>query len=283
MLYKSGCKINLGLRILDKREDGYHNLETLFYPLAKPYDELEIKKTKEIGIHVTYNIADIDIKNNTLTKAYNLYFAQNPVSFGINVDLKKGVPHGAGLGGGSANAAIILSYLQAQSETPISFDKLLLIASKIGADVPFFLYNTPCYAQGIGDILTPCSFSLKGKYLLLLMPDIHISTPWAFKSLALYKKLLTSEKEQAKRTRSSFLGDLYLENDFEHVVFKEYLSIQKAKELMIQNGAIFSSLSGTGAALYGVFVHEQQMQNAIRALSMQGFFQSWKYVSIDEK
>ena len=283
MLYKSGCKINLGLRILDKREDGYHNLETLFYPLAKPYDELEIEKTKEIGIHVTCNIADIDIKNNTLTKAYNLYFAQNPLSFGINVDLKKGVPHGAGLGGGSANAAIILSYLQEQSETPVSFEQLILIASKVGADVPFFLYNTPCYAQGIGDILVPCSFSLKGKYLLLLLPDIHISTPWAFKSLTLYKKLLTSEKEQAKKTRSSFLGDLYFENDFEHVVFKEYLSIQKAKELMIQNGAIFSSLSGTGAALFGVFVHEQQMQNAIRALSMQEFFQSWKYVSIDEK
>lgn len=283
MLYRSGCKINIGLRILDKREDGYHNLETLFYPLSKPYDEIYLEKTNNIGINVVCDVKDIDMQNNTLTKAYWLYHDKNPLNFGLDIILKKGVPHGAGLGGGSANAGFILSYLNDHSQKTMAFDDLLKIGAKVGADVPFFIYNKPCYARGIGEILEPCMFSLEDYYLLLLMPNIHISTPWAFKSLAEYKKTLTSKKEQDRKTRSSFLEHLYFVNDFEYIVLKEHKTIQKAKEMMIQNGAIFSSLSGTGAALFGIFTEKKQVESTIRELSMTDFFQSWKYVIIDKK
>lgn len=281
MLYRSGCKINIGLRILDKREDGYHNLETLFYPLSKPFDEIYIEKTREIGIHVSCNVKDIDPQKNTLTKAYTLYNEKISLDFGLKIELKKGVPHGAGLGGGSANAATILSYLNTQTNNALPFENLLKLSAKVGADVPFFLYNTPCLAKGIGDILEPCSFSLKGNFLLLLMPNISISTPWAFNALTEYKKQLTTKKEQDNYTRSLFLEQMYYVNDFEEVVFKEYYTIQKAKEIMLQNGAIFSSLSGTGSALFGIFTENKHIENTIRELSKQKFFQLWKYVSLD--
>ena len=206
MLIKSGCKINLGLKISDKREDGYHNLETVFYPLSMPFDEIHLEKTKETGMKLSCNIPGIDPENNTLTKAYDLYNQYHALDFGLDIRLIKGVPHGAGLGGGSANGAELLKYLQKETGNALPFQTLLEIAAKIGADVPFFLYDTPCKGEGIGEKLTPISLDLTAYSLLLILPDIHISTAWAFKKLAERKKILTSKKEQANKSRSKRLG-----------------------------------------------------------------------------
>ncbi len=280
MLIKSGCKINLGLKILDKREDGYHNLKTVFYPLSMPYDEISIEKID--GPHVEFfcNIPDIDPQKNTLTKAYAIFQSYYPLDFGLKIHLKKGIPHGAGLGGGSANGAEVLKYLHEQTNKVLPFSALCEMAAKIGADVPYFLYNTPCLGEGIGEKLTPVQLDLSQYFLLVIMPDIQISTPWAFKKLAEQKKLLTSKKEQDNKARSEFLGNAYLYNDFEQVVFEEYKLLAKTKEILLQEKAVFASLSGTGSALYAFFAHKSDQEHAVNHLKKQDFFLSWNYAIV---
>lgn len=280
MLIKSGCKINLGLKILDKREDGYHNLTTIFYPLSIPCDEIAIEKNDTPHIEFSCNIPDIDPQNNTLTKAYAIFQNYYPLDFGLKIHLKKGIPHGAGLGGGSADGAEVLKFLHEQTNHAVPFALLCEMAKKIGADVPFFLYNTPCLGEGIGEKLTPIKLDLSRYFFLLIMPDIKISTPWAFKRLAEQKKLLTSKKEQDNKARSEFLGNWYLYNDFEHIVFEEYNCLAKTKEIFLQEKAVFASLSGTGSALFAFFAHEKELKQAVSRLEKQDFFQTWNYTSV---
>lgn len=289
MLIKSGCKINLGLKILDKREDGYHNLKTIFYPLFMPAglsDEIFLEKVSTQHVEFSCNIPDIDPQNNTLTKAYNLFQACCPLDFGLKIRLTKHIPHGAGLGGGSANGAEVLKYLQSQTENPLPFAKLVALAAKIGADVPFFLYNTPCIGEGIGEKLTPIDIDLSHYSLLLVLPAIQIPTSWAFKKLAEQKKLLTSKIEQVKKARSELLGDWYFQNDFEQIVFENYPELAKTKEILLQEKAVFASLSGTGSALYAFFTHKSACRQALFQLQKQEFFHRWKYIdfpAINEK
>lgn len=280
MLIKSGCKINLGLKILDKREDGYHNLKTVFYPLSMPYDEISIEKIDEPHVEFSCNIPDIDPQKNTLTKAYAIFQSYYPLDFGLKIHLKKGIPHGAGLGGGSANGAEVLKYLHEQTNKVLPFSALCEMAAKIGADVPYFLYNTPCLGEGIGEKLTPVQLDLSQYFLLVIMPDIQIPTPWAFKKLAEQKKLLTSKKEQDNKARSEFLGNAYLYNDFEQVVFEEYKLLAKTKEILLQEKAVFASLSGTGSALYAFFAHKSDQEHAVNHLKKQDFFLSWNYAIV---
>lgn len=289
MLIKSGCKINLGLKILDKREDGYHNLKTIFYPLSMPdgfSDEIFIEKISTPHVEFSCNIPDIDQQNNTLTKAYKLFQNCRPLDFGLKIRLTKHIPHGAGLGGGSANGAEILKYLQSQVQRPLSFKKLLETAAKIGADVPFFLYNTPCIGEGIGEKLTPIDLDLNRYSLLLILPAIQISTVWAFKKLAEQKKLLTSKKEQVNKARSELLGNWYFQNDFEQIVFEKYPNMAKTKKILLQEKAVFASLSGTGSALFAFFPSDDECMQAVTKLKKQNFFQDWKYIdfpAVNEK
>lgn len=282
MRIKSGCKINLGLQILNRREDGYHNLKTIFYPLDKPFDTLDIEKTADKGITVLCGEKGIDPENNTLTKAYTLYSRENPLDFGLNITLTKGVPHGAGLGGGSANAAAVLTYLQKETKTPLPADRLTALAAKIGADVPFFLCNVPCKAEGIGEILTPVKLDLSSYFLLLLMPDLPISTAWAFKTLAEEKKMLTSLEEQANKTRSLLLGDMNMKNDFESVIFKVFTNLGACKEILLANGAVLASMSGTGSSLFGLFETDEAGKKALGELTKQRFFKTWKFVCFEK-
>lgn len=231
MKIKCGCKINLYLKITGKREDGYHNLETIFLPLDTPYDILKIKKhsnpsknnkkeknknskknkenfqsvTAELkkqsehkkqpehknplkNISILCNTEGINPTNNTLTKAYLLYSEATGFSPKLTIKLKKNIPHGAGLGGGSSNAAHLLLYLQSINKKPVSSKQLLNIASRVGADVPFFLYNIPCYATGIGELLTPIALKFSKKkhvspYIVLVSPLQSVSTKEAFENL----------------------------------------------------------------------------------------------------
>ena len=237
------------MKISDKREDGYHNLETVFYPLSMPFDEIHLEKTKETGMKLSCNIPGIDPENNTLTKAYDLYNQYHALDFGLDIRLIKGVPHNA-----------------------LPFQTLLEIAAKIGADVPFFLYDTPCKGEGIGEKLTPISLDLTAYSLLLILPDIHISTAWAFKKLAERKKILTSKKEQANKSRSKLLGADFLVNDFETIVFEEYGKLEKTKEILLQQKAVFASLSGTGSALFAFFEEKKHEEQAVSTLLRQDFF-----------
>jgi len=291
MKIKCGCKVNLYLRVMDKREDGYHTLDTLFYPIATPFDILEIEEKEASAcplpkckrhdfienISVQCDTDAIDLKNNTLTKAYTLYAHATGFAPKINIILKKGIPHGAGLGGGSSDAAALLTYLQKKNPAPLSVDSLVELATKIGADVPFFLINTPCKAKGIGEILAPTTLQLGELklYLVLITPHIHISTKWAFLKLDEERKYLTAFHAFDKNHRScfdkdftgDFLEDFFWENDFEALVFSKYPLLGEIKRELIKNGASVALLSGSGSSLFGLF---RNLKNARKTTEILG-------------
>ncbi|MDE7065926.1 MAG: 4-(cytidine 5'-diphospho)-2-C-methyl-D-erythritol kinase, partial [Desulfovibrionaceae bacterium] len=176
----AGCKINLGLHITGVRADGYHELDSLFYPLPEPHDTLHIRENAVPGLTLECSRTDIDPRRNTVTRAYAAFSAATDFSPALQVVLEKGIPQGAGLGGGSADAGALLRALNAWAPVPLREAELVNVAAAVGADVPFFLYNRPCRVRGIGERMTPCEPDLSGLHLLLLCPDVHISTPWAY-------------------------------------------------------------------------------------------------------
>ena len=152
----AGCKVNLGLRITGLRDNGYHELDSLFWPLPRPCDRLHINETGTSGIVVHCAAPGIDLERNTLTRAYAALAERVPNLPGLEVKLIKGIPTGAGLGGGSSDAAALLHWLNKRLPAPLNDEELAAIALKVGADTPFFLKNTPCRVRGIGEIKEPC-------------------------------------------------------------------------------------------------------------------------------
>ncbi len=255
MQIKCGCKINLRLKILARRPDGYHNLETIFYPLPYPFDLINILSSCDVrsGITVHCTTEGIDLQNNTLTKAYSQYANYTNFSPSLELELVKNIPHGAGLGGGSSNAASLLLYLQSINSNPISQAELINVAANVGADVPFFLLNKPCKAYGIGEILHEIDLDLQKFYLLLINPYIKISTKDAFKKLAEQKKCLTADRALVNYQPSQFLQDISCENDFEEPTFLAYPKIGHIKHKLLESGAQVALLSGSGSCLFGIF------------------------------
>ncbi|ABB38922.1 4-diphosphocytidyl-2C-methyl-D-erythritol kinase [Oleidesulfovibrio alaskensis G20] len=177
---RSGCKINLFLEITGVRPDGYHELVTLFYPLSEPFDLMEISPATH-GVTVLSERADLCGDKNIICKAWHTFAAAGGTPPPMQVRLAKGVPDGAGLGGGSANAAAVLKLLNTAGGAPRFSDTALAkIAAQVGADVPFFLHNTPCLATGIGEKLVPAPLDLSGWHLVLVCPGVQVSTPWAY-------------------------------------------------------------------------------------------------------
>lgn len=278
----AGCKVNLNLRITKVLPNGWHALDSIFIPLSKPYDELElmVENTSQ-GLHIYCDTLGIDPKNNTLTKVYQLFSEATGFSPSLSISLKKGIPHGAGLGGGSSDAAIFLQWLQKHCPNPLPEKTLIKLATQVGADVPFFLKNTPCRATGLGEKLQPISLSnlmLSGNTLLLLCPHIHISTPWAYKAWDLWiqnqKTLLTKDDPLTKKTsqdRSStfrtYSDWIWLTNDFEFPIFAVYPYLRKLKEQLLQFGARAAILSGSGASICGLFKEQKT------ALTVAEYFQ----------
>ncbi len=270
MKIKSPCKINLMLKILDKREDGYHNLETIFYPLDYPYDildvellDVELANDKQAqDLILSCNIDDIDLNDNTLTRAYQLYVKYTGFAPKLKIDLEKNIPHGAGLGGGSANAAKLLLFLQDHNPTPLNREELINLGAKIGADVPFFLFDYPCRARGIGEILQEEKINLNNFYLLLIDPYIKISTKLAFKEFDLYKKNLTEHKTLDKYQSVLFQQKINCENDFEQVIFSLYPKLGDIKKKLLEYNAEIALLSGSGSCLFAIFSNKAKAEHA---------------------
>ncbi len=272
IVLRSGCKINLTLHITGVRPDGMHELDSVFYPLQEPHDVLYItRQHEEKGLTVDCG-EGIDPDKNTLTRAYGLYAQETGFAPDLHVRLEKGVPSGAGLGGGSADAATLLQWLDAQNPLPLSEERLSAIAARVGADVPFFLKNMPCRAQGIGERLTPLpelSAALRGMGLLLACPPTHISTPWAYAAWDQHQKSagsafaarkdLTTACTLGKEVSPALLGEEIaqgrnrLYNAFEEVVFPAYPEVAALKPLIHELGACAVAMSGSGAAVYGLF------------------------------
>lgn len=252
MITFPNAKINLGLNIVEKRPDGYHNLETIFYPIPLQ-DALEI--TPWEGGERKYKLAQSGIQiagddeNNLVVKAYKLLDSLYNLP-PIEINLLKHIPSGAGLGGGSADAAFMLCMLNQHFQLNIPNEQLEVYAAQLGADCAFFVENKPTFAEGIGNIFSPIELSLKGYKLLLVKPDIFVSTRDAFAQIK-PKRPSISLKEVAKMPIEAW--KTYMVNDFEESVFPQFPAIADIKAKLYDMGAIYASMSGSGSSVFALF------------------------------
>jgi 4-diphosphocytidyl-2-C-methyl-D-erythritol kinase len=250
MIRFPNCKINLGLWITERRPDGYHNLVSLFYP-APWCDVLEILPTD--GKATTFSLSGDpvagDSANNLCYRAWELMDSEYHIG-PVQMHLHKVIPSGAGLGGGSADAAFTLCMLDELFQLGIGIRKLQGMALELGSDCPFFIRNTPALATGRGEKLEETGFRLDGYYLLMVKPDIHVSTAEAFSSVT---PLPRSEKLSDLLALSDTEWKHVLTNDFEISVFNRHPQIREIREKMYRQGAVYASMSGSGSAVFGLF------------------------------
>ena len=253
MLVFPNCKINLGLNILRKREDGFHDIETVFYPV-KLRDALEISGQPDPGAGTTFTTSGIAIggepANNLCYKAYQLIKHDFPQLPGVKMHLHKSIPLGAGLGGGSADGAFLLKLINEKFGLSLASEQLQHYALQLGSDCPFFLLNKPCLACGRGEILEDIPVNLADYQVILVNPLIAINTGWAFSrvSPALPKKNI---REIINQPLYSWKEELI--NDFEVPVFDEYPELKEIKQELYNQGAIYAAMSGSGSTLFGIF------------------------------
>ncbi len=261
MITFPNAKINLGLDIVEKRPDGYHNLETVFYPIPL-CDILEItpatdKDAPDYTFKMYNAVFEGNDDDNLVIKAYKALAADHKLPK-VDISLYKHIPTGAGLGGGSADAAFALKMLNEITALGLTAEELRTYAARIGADCAFFIDNTPAYATGIGNILTPTECNIAGDYLVLVKPDIHVSTKDAY-------ALVTPQKPQvpltsiAKRPIGQWKGEM--KNDFEKSIFAKYPEMAKIKEELYSMGAVYASMSGSGSSFFGIFEEEQDIDH----------------------
>ena len=267
MLSFPNCKINLGLHILRKRTDGFHDLETVFYPVGLR-DALEVVSSEqsavggqqlaggEFNFSQTGLEVDGDQEDNLCYKAYHILKRDFPQLPAVKMHLHKSIPMGAGLGGGSADAAFALKLLNDKFRLNISQDQLLLYAATLGSDGPFFIINKPCFATSRGEKLEEIKIDLSNYNIMLVNPGIHINTGWAFSQLFLDKPTRKNIKEILQQPVEDWKE--WLTNDFEEPVFKQYPLIAAAKKELYEKGALYAAMSGSGSTVFGIFKKEQQ-------------------------
>ena len=266
---KTGCKINLGLNITERRPDGYHNLQTIFYPVPL-YDELTIKSPsnspfkgrkpfpiegEELGresdvLTLGGNPLEGDVQDNLVLRAVRLLRQEGASIPPLCIDLLKVIPSGAGLGGGSSDAACTVKSLVQLYGLPFSDEQMERLVKKLGADCPFFINPRPLYAEGIGDVFTPISLSLKGWYLMLVKPDVHVSTREAYSGVRPHQPVY-SLLETAKLPVGQWAGRMV--NDFEESIFSRHPLLAEIKKELYHQGAAYASMSGSGSTIFGLF------------------------------
>tara|TARA_A100001015_G_scaffold272511_1_gene327136 strand:- start:54 stop:899 length:846 start_codon:yes stop_codon:yes gene_type:complete len=259
VLLKSFSKLNIGLKIFNKREDGYHNIHTVFQEIDF-HDNIILKK-RNSGCHFTSNVDWLsNNESNLCVKAWQFLFDRFDIA-GIDIELQKNIPPGSGLGGGSSNAACVLKGLSQLYNLNIPLTDLLKIGSLIGADVPFFIKGGCQIGSGIGDQLVKVDYPIKNTFLLV-MPEFRIGTKATFKKI---KKILDDNQEKVNFAdfieKDKFLFKFF-ENDFETIIVPAYPEIGQIKKKLLNHGAVFSSLSGTGSTVYGVFDDEAKAISA---------------------
>lgn len=251
------CKINLGLTVAAKRSDGYHNIETCFYPVPWT-DALEVLPSKTISFEISGNVVPGNASDNLCVKAYQLL--QNDFNLPpVSIHLHKIIPTGAGLGGGSSDGAHTLRLLNQVFDLALSAEKLKTYALQLGSDCPFFIEDKPQVGLGRGEVLTDISINLSGKFVVLVKPAIHVATAEAYAGVKPTKHLV-STKEILERKPIGQWKD-HLKNDFEQSVFSKYPVIGSVKQKLYQQGAVYASMSGSGSAVYGIFEKPVVLKN----------------------
>lgn len=261
MIVFPNAKINLGLHVLAKREDGYHELETFFYPI--PYsDILEVLEIKSSSMPIEFQHSGMAIpgkpEDNLCVKAWALLSEACKIP-SLQLYLHKILPNGAGLGGGSSDAAFTITALNSLFSCGLGEDLMEDMAAKIGSDCAFFIRNRPCFAYGKGEILKPSSLSLKGYYLLLITPDIQVSTAEAYAGIIPQMAVIPLEEILSKDISE---WKNFLKNDFEKHIFLKYPDIENIKMSLYAHDAIYASMSGSGSSVFGIFNSEPNFEYA---------------------
>ncbi|MCF0207867.1 MAG: 4-(cytidine 5'-diphospho)-2-C-methyl-D-erythritol kinase [Bacteroidaceae bacterium] len=249
------AKINLGLNIVAKRPDGYHNLETVFYPIWEITDILDVDiidgDNGKVVLSLEGNPVDGEPEKNLVVKAYQL-LSKDYVLPAMSINLTKRIPMQAGMGGGSSDAAFTLKAINELAQLNLSEERLEEYALKLGADAPFFIKCKTCFATGVGEIMQPIVLDLDAYSIRFIKPkDISVSTADAFRNIPVYKPerhccdiVLNEPIENWKSL---------LKNDFETTVFAKYPSLAEVKESMYNDGAIYASMTGSGSVIFGIF------------------------------
>ena len=264
MKIKANCKINLGLDVLRRREDGYHDLSTIMLPVEGLYDIVEIEKRadKEIAFHGIGLTVDCPAEDNICVKAAKLMQQRYGVA-GVDITLDKRVPFGAGLGGGSADGTAVIMGINKIFSLGLSEEELIARAAELGSDTAFFVRNAPQLCEGRGEQMTAIDVNLEGLWLVIIKPNESVSTREAYAGVkpTMPELALT---ERIKRPISEWQG--LIKNDFETSVFAAHPVIKTAKQQLLDAGAIYVSMSGSGSALFGLFESEESA-NKMRSMT----------------
>jgi 4-diphosphocytidyl-2-C-methyl-D-erythritol kinase len=249
MIVFPNCKVNLGLQILGKRPDGYHNLETVFYPVAY-HDILEFVPAPAFQFSSTGLTIGSDPSSNLCVQAYLLLKQAFPDLPPVNMHLHKVIPMGAGLGGGSADGSYTLKALNDYFQLGLPTAALIELSLKLGSDCPFFIHDRPVIARGRGEIMEVIDLDLSAYSIAIIHPGIHISTAQAFSGVV--------PRDQEANLRSVIAEPPTtwknrVSNDFETTVFAHYPEIAHIKEMLYEKGAVYASMTGSGSAVYGLF------------------------------
>lgn len=258
MILFSPAKINIGLQIIERRKDGFHNLQSIMYPVGLS-DILEIRRSSVKGEAIRFSQSGIKFgtpgETNLCVSAWE-HFSREAALPPVEIHLHKQIPVGAGLGGGSSNATTTLKGLNMLAKFPLTEGILLEMSAQLGSDCPFFLHSGPMMMEGRGEILNPVSLPLDQLYLVLLFPGIHVSTADAYAGVkpvvpeADLWKLIAEPMDQWKGS---------VVNDFERSVFKKYPELDLLKQDLYESGALYASLSGSGSSLYGFFTRMPEL------------------------
>lgn len=241
------AKINLGLSVIEKRSDNMHNVETCYVPVPL-YDVLEFCPSNRFSLKLFGLQLPGKPEDNLVTKAWNLISLVRKEMPPVEVNLYKAIPPGSGLGGGSSDAAFFLKTLNSSFSLGFSVSDLEILAAEIGADCPFFIKNQASIATGIGNIFSTIANPVLGMYIIIIFPEIQISTKTAYSMIVPDKKtnlinVLSGKKYNWKNN---------LKNDFEKSIFLDFPEIEEIKNLLYESGAIYASITGTGSAVYAL-------------------------------
>lgn len=264
MILRANCKINLGLDILRRRADGYHDLETVMFPVRGLYDEVEVERTDAPGAAFCSEglVVDCPDESNLCLKAFRLMRDRYGVD-GVRIRLAKHVPFGAGLGGGSADATAVVVALDRLFALGLSETELIDRAAELGSDTAFFVRNTPQLCTGRGEVMTPFPLDLTGLTLVVVKPDEGVSTREAYAGVR-PRVPAVPLAERLRRPVSEWQG--LVTNDFEESVFAAHPAIRAVKERLLEAGALYASMSGSGSAVFGLFDGHEKGEE-LRALS----------------
>lgn len=275
---RAGCKVNLGLRVLGRRPDGYHELDSLFWPLSYPCDELRVRLRPGADITVRCGMPGIDPARNTLTKAHAAFAELAGDAPGLDVELVKRIPSGAGLGGGSSDAAALLLWLNSRLAEPLPHAELARAAVAVGADVPFFLRPRPSRVTGIGETVQPIALPAPPLFLVLVCPGIHVSTAETFARLDELRAAaapvpsrpcqndLTNPAGADNGNRLIGAARLDLTNDLEAAVFPRHPQLAGLKAEFGRLGALKAGMTGSGSSVFGLFAAEASAWSAAARL-----------------